>query len=301
MTVTPEQAIDAANHVYGRHPRWRALHAKGTVLTGTFTAGPQAAGLSRAIHLRGAAHSVIARLSNGSGNPHDPDYAPDVRGLVVKIELPDGSSTDILAQTAARFPAHDPDQFVAMLLALKRPEALWKLPLFLARHRDAVAILPAVVSGMRPPRSYATCRYYAVHAFRWLDAEGGSRYVRYTFVPDAGEAHLLPWELVRRSRNYLQQEIRERLERGPVRFMLELQIAAPGDRVDDPAAAWPADRMRVNAGTLELTDLDSDRERGDDVLLYDPTRVTDGIELSGDPILQFRGPAYSESLKRRTA
>jgi catalase len=36
------------------------------------------------------------------------------------------------------------------------------------------------------------------------------------------------------------------------------------------------------------------------VLVFDPTRVTDGIELSGDPILAFRTQAYGVSIARRT-
>ena len=87
-----------------------------------------------------------------------------------------------------------------------------------------------------------------------------------------------------------------------MRFGLELQIAAPGDLVDDPAAVWPQDRERVHAGDVRaLTGLDTEREQGDDVLLFDPTRVPDGIELSDDPVLQFRRAAYSESVARRTA
>lgn len=35
------------------------------------------------------------------------------------------------------------------------------------------------------------------------------------------------------------------------------------------------------------------------MLIFDPTRVADGIELSADPILQFRSRAYSASVARR--
>jgi catalase len=34
--------------------------------------------------------------------------------------------------------------------------------------------------------------------------------------------------------------------------------------------------------------------------VFDPTRVVDGIELSNDPVLRFRSPAYSVSVGRRT-
>jgi catalase len=64
---------------------------------------------------------------------------------------------------------------------------------------------------------------------------------------------------------------------------------------------WPSERRRVTAGTLELTGLDTERETGGDVLVFDPTRVTDGIELSDDPVLKFRAAAYGESVARRTS
>ncbi len=57
----------------------------------------------------------------------------------------------------------------------------------------------------------------------------------------------------------------------------------------------------MTAGTLEVTGLETERETGGDVLVFDPTRVTDGIECSDDPVLRFRSDAYRESVTRRTA
>jgi catalase len=298
--VTPVQATEAANAAFGKHPGYRALHAKGTLLKGTFTAAPEAAHLTRATHMRGEPVPVTVRVSNGSGNPDDPDYAPDVRGFAVKMYLPDGSRTDIVAQTAPRFPVHEPGAFVELLLAQRRtPAMLWKFPLFLARNPLAATTLPANLAALRPPTSYATCTYYAIHAYRLLDAGGGSRFVRYTLRPESSAPALGPREAKRRGRDYLQEEISRRVQDGNVRFTLELQIAQPNDDVNDPASSWPEDRERVTAGTVELTGLDTERETGDDVLVFDPTRVVDGIECSEDPVLLFRRRAYSDSVARR--
>jgi len=81
------------------------------------------------------------------------------------------------------------------------------------------------------------------------------------------------------------------------RLALELQIAAPEDPVDDPSKRWPAQRERVRAGTLEVVAVDEDTD--ENTLVFDPSRVTDGIEPSSDPVLQFRPRAYSESVSRR--
>jgi catalase len=49
-----------------------------------------------------------------------------------------------------------------------------------------------------------------------------------------------------------------------------------------------------------VTGLDEEREGPGDVLVFDPTRVTDGIELSDDPVLRFRTRAYSVSIEERS-
>jgi catalase len=300
--LTPQQALATINGRFGRHPGQRALHAKGTVCTGTFAAAPDAARLTRAAHMQGPPVAVTARVSNGSGDPQEPDYAPGVRGLAVKFYLPDGSRTDILAQNSPRFPVRTPEEFISLIAADKPgPARALRLSAFLARHLEMLPALPAMLAAARPPASYATCDYFAVHAFRWIDGEGGARYVRYRWRPHAGAKTLTPSAARRLGRDYLQEEIVARLEREPVRFDLELQLAIDGDKVDDPTAAWPTARETVVAGTLELTGLDSERETGGDVLVFDPLRLTDGIEASDDLVLRFRPAAYSESIAQRTA
>ena len=70
--------------------------------------------------------------------------------------------------------------------------------------------------------------------------------------------------------DYLQQDIVERLGRQPVRFTLQVQLADEGDPTADPTAVWPEDRETVAAGTLELTELETGRDTGGDILVFDP-------------------------------
>jgi catalase len=298
--LTPKQAVDIINQRFGAHGA-RALHAKGTLVTGTFSATAQAARLTRAQHMQGEPVAVTVRFSNGSGDPHAPDYGPEVRGMAVKFYLPDDGRTDISAQTVPRFPVRTPDAFVNLIRASAPGRArLVRLPLFLATHPEVLPALRANAPALKPPASYASARYYAIHAFKWVGADGSERYVRYRWLPEAGEASLSGEEARGRGADYLQDDLRERLAGEPIRFRLELQIAGPGDKVDDPTAVWPRERETVIAGTLELTGLETGRETAGDVLVFDPNRLTDGIEASEDPILKFRSPAYSVSVERRT-
>ena len=80
-----------------------------------------------------------------------------------------------------------------------------------------------------------------------------------------------------------------------------MEVADAGDPVDDPTAVWPPGRTIVELGHLDVTALAFDRDHDGDVLVFDPTRVTDGIQVTDDPILLARPGAYSVSVARRTA
>lgn len=300
--ITPEEVVDGVNERFGRHPGYRALHAKGRYYKATFTATPEAARLSRAAHMQGEPISALVRLSNGSGDPDSKDYVPDVRGMAVSFELPDGSRTDVLGQTAPNFPINTPEGFVEVVQANVAGIArLWKFPVFLAKHPDAIPGLRANLEALKPAKSYGTRRYFPIHAFKWVNADGGEQYVRYTWVPEAGEQTISQGKAKELGPDYLQEEMLERLANGPARFTLQLQLAAEGDRTDDPRKNWPDDRETVVAGTLEITELDPLAETGGELIVFDPMRLTDGIEPSDDPILHYRPRAYSVSAERRSA
>jgi catalase len=294
--------VDAAQAAFGRHPGFRALHARGILCRGRFVPSGEGAALTTAAHMQGEPVPATFRFSNGAGNPRLPDYAPDLRGLAAKLYLSGGARTDIVAVSSPVFSSPTPQGFVDLLRAQgSGPAAALMLPLVLARHPGMLTRLPKVLPRMRPPASYATVTYYGQHAFRWVSPEGVERHVRYVLRPAAGEAWLAPWRARGRGREYLQEELRERLARGPVRFAYEVVLGEPGDPVDDPSRSWPAARRRVTVGEYVVEGLETERETGGDVLVFDPTRVVPGIELSADPVLRFRSAAYRESVARRTA
>jgi catalase len=297
--------VDAINDVNGRHAGKRAVHAKGILCAASFT--PTAAGgeLCAAAHFAGPAVRAHVRFSNGAGKPDAHDGGPDGRGLAVKLYLPGGSTTDIVALTLPVFFVRTPEEFLEFTRA-RRPDPATGAPdmavlgAWLAEHPEAQPALQAAL-GAQPPESYARLTYHGIHAFRWTAPDGAERFVRYRWDPEAGEAGLDAETAMAREPGYLQAELRERLASGPVAFSLHVSVAADGDAVDDPTVAWPEDRESFEAGRLEIGAEAFDRDRGEDVLVFDPTRVSDGIALSGDRILSARSGAYSVSVERRIA
>jgi catalase len=297
--------VDSLQAVYGVHPGYRAAHAKGVLCAATFTPTPHAAALTKAAHLAGPAVRAHVRFSNGSGDPHAPDAARDGRGMAVKFYLPSASTTDVVALSLPAFFARTPEDLLAFNEARRidpstgQPD-LARVGAYLAAHPEAMTAVNAAITHPIPA-SYTSLTYHSLHAYRFEAAEGLVRHGRYHLIPQADEANLSDDEAARRSPDYLHDELSKRLDRAPVDFHLTVELADDEDPVDDPTAMWPEGRTVVELGRLELTGLAFDRERHGDVLVFDPTRVTDGIRVTDDPILLARPGAYSVSVARRTA
>jgi catalase len=307
-TVTPRtviaQLVETMRALAGSHPGFRPVHAKGIVCAGTFRGTREARGISRALHLQGQAIPTLVRFSNGSGNPDVPDGLANLRALAVKFQLPDGQSADVLANSIEGFPARTPEDLLAFLQA-QLPDPVTgqpvpdALPRFLDSHPAAHAFLERLMQ--KPvPASYGQASYHGEHAFLFTAADGRRRCGRYHWRPEAGEAYLSPDEASQRSANFLREELESRLRNGPVEFRLLLQLAAESDPTDDVTALWPADRSLVELGRLEVTAISPTSAADERRLVFDPTNLTDGINLSADPILLVRSTAYSISYDDRS-
>ena len=305
MSDLAEEIVDALNAINGAHPGHRAVHAKGTFWRGRFSPTAEAARLSRAGQLKGEV-PVTGRFSNASGNPRTSDANPIAgRGMAVKFQLSDGGATDLVAAPLAVFMVSTPEDFLAFTRArVVDPDSgqpdPGKLGAFLGEHPETARALQLSLPSVAPSTSFATSEYNALHAFALVDAEGESHWGRYHWHPKAGVETLSQEEIAAADRDYLQEEIRDRLDSGTAGFTLDFRLAADGDSLTDPTEPWEGERETVTLGELELTDVIEDAE-ADEPIVFDPMRLTDGIEPSEDPVLNFRPEAYSVSIDRRTS
>jgi catalase len=298
-------ALEAANG--GASQGFRAVHAKGTVCKGTFTPTPEASRLSRATHFRGHPVEATIRFSNASGDPETSDaHAIAGRGMAVKFHLPDGEATDLVSVPLIVFLVRTPEDFLEFTQArIPDPETGHpnpeKLGAFLAEHPETGVAVQKGMSKLSPTTSFATSDYRALHAFCLIDADGGKHWGRYTWEPEDGCEYLTDEQREAAAPDYLQTEIRERLASGIARFTLEFTLARDDDPLDDPTEEWEGEREVVELGELEVIEVVEDPETPESPLVFDPMRLTDGIEPSGDKILAARPKAYDVSIGRRCA
>jgi catalase len=288
--------------IFGLNTGYRPAHAKGVMLTGTFTPSPGADSLSRAAHITRESTPVTVRFSNSTGVPMIPDNDPNAnpRGFAIRFNLAEHVHTDIVSHSTDGFPTHTGAEFLEFLQALASsdPANLSGSPLeaFLGSHPAALAFVQAPKPA---PESFATETYFGVTAMRFINKDGVARYGRYRIVPEAGNQHLDDAATKAKSANYLFDEIAERVSKGPAKFKILVQVANEGDVVDDATIPWPEDRALVELGTLSLTGLVGENETEQKHIIFDPIPRLDGIEPSSDPLLELRAAIYLVSGRRR--
>jgi catalase len=294
--------VDQMNALYGAHSGVRANHATGAAFEGTFTPAQGADTLSSAAFLVGAPTSLTIRFSNAGGMPDAPDTDPSVggiRGMAIKFHLRDSGENDIVALSADRFPVSTGEEFLAMLQAVgaSGPGAPKPTPIetFLSSH-PAAAIF---VATPRPVAvSYGTQPFFGVNALRFTDAQGASKLGRYRIVPASGAAYVSDDEAAKRPGSALADNLRASIEKGSIKFRLLVQLAGAGDPTADATKVWPDSRPTVDLGEIEITKA-LDTKKVENGLLFMPTNLTKGIDVSDDPILNTRTEAYGESYHRR--
>jgi catalase len=296
----PTQIVDLANKVDGVHPGFRAFHAKGVVVEGSFKASPEAARLSRATLFNGSTIAVTARFSDGSGMPNVPDGSSAMpRGIAIKYHLPGGPDTDMVTNSFKFFPVGTGEDFRDLLQAIVASPAdapkPTRLEQFFASHPNA----PKAIASLPIPDSFADEEYHGIDAFIFVNKSGQRQAVRYVIAPEK-LVHITPEEAAKRSPDYLFDDLAKRIAQKPLVFHVKVQLAEPGDQTQDASQPWPEDRKVVDLGVLTLTKEVPNSLEVQKKLLFLPTNLTPGIELSDDPLPTVRTAAYGVSFGRRS-
>jgi catalase len=301
--VTPDQVVNALEGTFGVNPGQRRNHTKGTCALGEFVGSPAAAPYSRSALFSGKAVPVVARFSVAGGNPKVPDTAKSGRGMALEFRLPGNNLQHMTMLNTPIFGATQPRTFLDLMLALKPDPATGKpdpekMKAFKATHPDSLAQADYLAKN-NPPASYATSSFWGIHTFKFINKDNKTTMVRWRFVPQDGEKRLSDDELKSSPPNFLEQALIDRTRQGPVRWDMMVSIGEPGDPEDNPTLAWPDSRKLVKAGTLTISSAMPQKGAECEKINYDPLVMSDGIEPTNDPILQFRSQAYAASFARR--
>ena len=151
---------------------------------------------------------------------------------------------------------------------------------------------------MRRRRVSTTAPIYGLNAFRFVNADGASIYVRWTLAP------VQPYDARERTeasqdKNFLFDGLIASIQQHPLQWHLVMTVAQPGDPTDDATIPWPEGREQVDVGTLTLDSVESEETSPARDINFDPLVLPAGMAPSGDPLLSARSAIYSHSFTRR--
>jgi catalase len=261
-----------------------------------YTAGTE---ISKAGVFGQGQYQVIGRFNLGTPDPNAEDATVRVRGLGIQFKTPDGQVWRSAMIDPPFFPVSTPRAFYGLLKASgsKEPDAMKN---FIAANPEFGHF--ASWAGSAPwTGSYAEEPYNSLDSFVMTNKDGVEHVVRWSLVPEAQAVAVPVEELKKRGPNFLEDEITKRIAGAPQHWKLVLILSDPADPTADPSKEWPADRRKIDTGTLTVDKIEPERDGPCRDLNFDPTVLPTGIATSDDPFPAARSAAYAKSYDLRTA
>lgn len=311
-TVLHETMANFANAPFPR----RVVHTKGFGAFGFFrpAADMQAYTAAALFHNPLTQTQTVARFSLAASDGSTPDTARNIRGLAVKFYTDEGVY-DLLCDSLPVFFVRDAIKVPKTIAALgpspvnnlPDPNQVWGM---FAQTPEATNLLTWFFSDMGTAKSFRTIRYYSVNTYVWINAQGVRHYVKYCWIPAAGEAYIDQKEAARlacENPNIAGQDLYETIASlTPVEFDLYVQLMDPDDAVLlpydplDDTKFWDENAYPLlHAGRLTLNRNPEDYSEQVEKLAFAPANLVKGIALSDDKMLQGRAIVYSDAQRHR--
>jgi catalase len=301
--LDPNATVNQFEATFGKFEGYRRSGAKGICAAGEFVGTADARALSTASVFSGKPIPVVVRFSVGGANPKAPDNAKSQRNLALQFNLPDGEQWLMGNISAPVFGASNPQQFMA-LLASRQPDPATKAadPAKVKAFNDAnpeVLLQGKHFASQPVPASFASVNYWGVHGHGFVNAKGEKQFGKWIFEPVGGLQGLTDDEAKAKGPSFLFDDIRQRVKEGKVAFNFNLEIAQPGDKIDNATVPLPEGRKKVNLGVLKVTSVSEDGGGPCLTINFNPMVMPKGVEPSTDPMLAARAAPYAVSLARR--
>lgn len=300
--LTPARML-AAFETDQAHPGFRFNHAKGLCATGYFEGDGQAVAISKASVFKPGRTPVNARFSIPGPLPFQPDSPQKVHALGLRLITTDGQEWRTAMIDIPVFLVATPKAFYDQTVASSPDPATGKpdparMRAFFAGHPASAKAL-VLIKANPPSTGFADTRFNGLNAFRFINAQGVSTPVRWSFIPVPPATPPASRRGKSGDVNYLFDDLIGQVRQAPLKWTLRLTLGQPGDPTRDATLPWPADRRQMDAGVLILDKVASEDGGRCTDINYDPLVLPPGIAASDDPLLGARSAAYARSFKLR--
>lgn len=294
----------------------RIVHARGSAAHGFFQVYEPMTEFTRAAFLQDPTTRtpVFARFSTVAGFRGSADTVRDVRGFAVKFYTSEGNYDLVgnnmpvfFIQDAIKFPdlihAVKPEQHHAMPQASSAHDTFWD---FIASSPETIHQVFWVMSDRALPRSYRMMDGFGVNTFRFVNAGGRARFVKFHWRPLLG-VHSLAWDetqkIAGKDPDFNRRDLWEAIELGAYpEYEFGVQMIEEEDEhafdfdILDPTKFWPEDEVPIRWIGKMVLDRNPDNFFAEtEQVAFCPGNVVPGIDFSNDPLLQGRLFSYIDT------
>ncbi len=298
----------------------RVVHARGSGAHGYFQPYESMAEFTKAKFLADPSVKtpVFARFSTVAGSRGSADSVRDVRGFSVKFYTEDGNY-DFVGNNIPVFFIQDAIKFPDIIHAVK-PEPDSEMPQASTAHPsfwDFISLVPEsmhmimwVLSDRTLPRNFRTMQGFGVHTFRWVNAQGKSRFIKYHWKPLAG-VHSNVFDeaqkIAGKDPDFHRRDLWEAIDRGDYpEYELGVQIIEEGDESNfdfdilDATKIIPEELVPIRpVGKMVLNRNPDNFFAETEQVAFRPSNIVPGIDFSNDPLLQGRLFSYHDTQVHR--
>jgi catalase len=294
----------------------RVVHARGSGAHGYFQVYKPMTEYTRAKFLQDPAVKtpVFVRFSTVVGSKGSADTVRDVRGFATKFYTEEGNF-DLVGNNIPVFFIQDGIKFPDLIHAVK-PEHDREMPQAASAHDtfwDFASLVPEtthmllwVLSDRAIPRSLRMMEGFGVHTFRFVNASGKSRFVKFHWKPLLG-VHSLVWDeaqkLAGKDSDYHRRDLWDAITAGDYpEYELGVQIVEEGDEhafdfdLLDASKLIPEELVPVQRiGKLTLNRNPDDFFAETEQVAFHTANVVAGIDFTDDPLLAVRNFSYLDT------
>ena len=294
----------------------RVVHARGSAAHGFFQVYESMAKYTRAGFLQDPSKRtpVFVRFSTVAGSRGSADTVRDVRGFAVRFYTDEGN-VDLVGNNMPVFFIQDGIKFPDLIHAVK-PEPHNEIPGASSAHDtfyDFISLVPEsthmlmwLFSDRAIPRSLATMEGFGVHTFRFINAQGKSRFVKWHWKPVKG-VHSLVWDeaqkLAGKDADFHRRDLWDAIERGDfpewelgVQIIEESQAARLGFDLLDATKLVPEELVPVQRIGRMTLDRNPDNFFAEtEQVAFHLANLVPGIDVTNDPLFQARLFSYLDT------
>ena len=288
----------------------RVVHARGTGIYGEFVPSADISALTSAqVFTPGTKTPVFVRFSTVMGYRGSPEEARDPRGFAIKFYTQQGN-WDMVGINQPVFFIRDAIKFPDFVHANK-PSAVTGVQDanlafdFFAHTPESTNMLTHMYSAIGMPDSYRKMDGYAVHAFKFVNANGEVHYVKFHWKTRQGLSSIAGKDVpaaIGADWNVMSNDLYGAIKDGKFpQWDLYVQLLSPKelDKFDfdplDDTKEWPSSIAEQKVGTMTLNRIPDNYFESTEESAFAPSRLVPGIEPSEDRMLQGRLFAYADT------